>query len=172
MNRIKLIGKIGFEPEDKTNKHKAQSSWKKMAMIFIDGDVTEYYAWFIQKRYNLTLNKPLRGAHISFINDSMRDLSLNGTRSNEEIEIVWEKVKNKWNGKKIDIVLDLEPKTDDRTWWLNIPHDERDGLQAIRSELGLGKPFFGMHMSIGYANEKNLPHSIYIHDLIKKGFIK
>jgi hypothetical protein len=37
---------------------------EKMAMILLDGDVTEYYAWFIQKRYNLILNKPLRGAYI------------------------------------------------------------------------------------------------------------
>ncbi len=140
-------------------------------MIFLDGDVTEYYAWFIQKRYNLVLNKPLRGGHISFINDSMRDLSLNGTRTNEEIEIVWEAVKKKWDGKKIEVVLDLKPKTDDRSWWLNIPHEDRESIQAIRNELGLGKPFFGLHMSIGYANEKNIEHSTYIHDLIKKGFI-
>jgi hypothetical protein len=53
---------------------------EKMAMILLDGDVTEYYAWFIQKRYNLILNKPLRGAHISFINDSMRDLTHNKNR--------------------------------------------------------------------------------------------
>jgi len=104
-------------------------------MVFFEGDVAEYYAWFIKKRYNLILNKPLRGAHISFINDST-------------------------------------PKTNDEHWWLNIPHEEREQLQSIREELGLGRPYFGMHMSIGYVNEKNLPHSKYIHDLIKKGFIK
>ena len=140
-------------------------------MIFLDGDVTEYYSWFIQKRYNLVLNKPLRGGHISFINDSMRDLSLNGTRTEEETEIVWEAVKKKWNGKQIEVVLDLNPKTDDRSWWLNIPHEDRESIQAIRDELGLAKPFFGLHMSIGYANERNIEHSTYIHDLIKKGFI-
>jgi hypothetical protein len=172
MDRIKLIGKIGFEPEDKTNKHKAQSSWKKMAMVFIDGDVCEYYAWFLQKRYSITLNKPLRGAHISFINDSMRDLTQNNDKSEEEILQLWEDVKTKWDGKEIDIVLDLNPKTDGRIWWLNIPNEEREGLQAIRNELGLGRPYFGMHMSIGYANEKNIEHSVYIHELIKKGFIE
>jgi hypothetical protein len=171
-DRITLTGKIGFEPEDRTNKHKAQSSWKKMAMVFIEGDVCEYYAWFLQKRYSITLNKPLRGAHISFINDSMRDLTQNNDKSEEEILQLWEDVKTKWDGKEIDIVLDLNPKTDGRIWWLNIPNEEREGLQAIRNELGLGRPYFGMHMSIGYANDKNIQHSIYIHDLIKKGFIK
>lgn len=171
-DRIIFSGKIGFEPENKTKKHNAQSSWKKMAMVSIDGDVTDYYAWFIKKRYNLILNKPLRGAHISFINDSLKDLSLNDTRSMEEIDAVWDAVKLKWDKKIIPVVLDLSPRTDDRTWWLNIPHDERGLLQGIREELGLGKPYWGMHMSIGYANEKNLYHSEYIHNLIKEGYIQ
>jgi hypothetical protein len=171
-NRITLTGKINFEPEDKTKKHLNQASWKKISMVFIEGDVCEYYAWFLQKRYSITLNKPLRGAHISFINDSMRDLTQNNDKSEEEILQLWEDVKAKWDGKEIDIVLDLNPKTDGRIWWLNIPNEEREGLQAIRNELGLGRPYFGMHMSIGYANEKNIEHSVYIHDLIKKGFIE
>jgi len=170
-DRVSLFGKIEFEPENKTKKHNAQSSWKKMAMVHIDGDVTDYYAWFIKKRYNLTLNKPLRGAHISFINDSIKDLSLNDTRTIDQIDEVWESVKVKWDKQTIPIVLDLNPRTDDRIWWLNIPHDERIILQGIREELGLGKPYWGMHMSIGYANEKQLFHSKYIHQLIKDGFI-
>ena len=141
-------------------------------MVFFEGDVAEYYAWFIKKRYNLTLNKPLRGAHISFINDSMNDLSQNGLLSADEVEIKWEEVKKKWDGKKIEIVLDLDPRTNSEHWWLNIPHEERGQLQSIRDELGLDRPFFGMHMSLGYANDKNIHHSRYIHDLIKKGFIK
>jgi hypothetical protein len=102
----------------------------------------------------------------------MRDLTQNGKISEQEALNKWGEAKNKWDGKEIEIVLDLNPKTDDRTWWLNIPNDERNGLQAIRNEIGLGRPFFGMHMSIGYANEKNIDHSVYIHELIKKGFIQ
>jgi len=143
-----------------------------MAMVFMDGDITDYYAWFINRRYNLVLNKPLRGAHVSFINDSIKDMSLNGQRTNKEVDLLWEDVKKKWDGKIIPITIDLNPRTDDRTWWFNIPHEERGLLQGIREELGLGRPFWGMHMSIGYANEKNIDHSIYIHTLIKKGFIK
>ena len=171
-DRITLTGKIGFEPEDKTKKHLLQSSWKKVAMVFIEGDICEYYAWFLKKRYDISLNKPIRGAHVSFINDSMTDLTQNNTKSEEEVLKLWEDVKTKWDGKEIDIVFDLNPKTNDRTWWLNIPHEERQGLQAIRDELGLGKPFFGLHMSIGYVNEKNIEQSVYIHGLIKHGCIK
>jgi hypothetical protein len=170
--KITLFGRIGFEPENKTKKHNSQSSWKRMAMVFFDGDICEYYAWFIQKRYNLVLNKPLRGAHISFINDSIKELSCNGTKTMEQIDADWEAVKKKWDKKKIEVTLDLDPRTDDKHWWLNIPHDQRDLLHGIRAELGLGKPFWGLHMTIGYANEKNIEHSKYIHRLTKKGLIK
>jgi len=170
-DQITLTGKIAFEVENKTKKHNVQSSWKRMAMVHLDGDVTDYYAWFVNKRYNLILNKPLRGGHISFINDSIKDLSINGTKTIEQIDATWEAVKLKWHNQVIPITLDLNPKTDDRIWWLNIPQDERELLHSIRAELGLGRPFWGLHMSIGYANEKNIFHSIYIHDLIKKGFI-
>ena len=49
-DRITITGRIGFEPEDKTNKHLLQSSWKKIAMVFINGDICEYYSWFIKKK--------------------------------------------------------------------------------------------------------------------------
>jgi len=168
---LHLTGKIEFEPEDKTKKHMNQASWKKVAMVMIDGEICEYYSWFIKRRYNLTLNKPLRGAHISFINDSMKDLTQNGKKSVEEVLNAWGETKKKWHGKTIPLVVDLDPRTDGRTWWFNIPHEERELLQSIRTELGLGKPFFGMHMSLGYANEKNIEHSEYLHGLIKKGYI-
>lgn len=163
---------IKFEPENKTRKHKNQSSWKKIAMVFFDGDICEYYAWFIMKRYNIVLNKPLRGPHISFINDSMRDLTYNGERSVEEVINNWEAVKNKWDGKEIEVILSLSPKTDGRSWWLNIPYKNRGGLQAIRDELGLPEPYYGLHMSIGYAKPGLMEEqSKYIHGLIKDGFL-
>ena len=172
MEKILLTGRIEFEPENKTKKHNLQASWKHIAMVMIDGDVTEYYAWFIKKRYNLVLNKPLRGGHISFINDSFKDMSLNGQRSIEEVKQVWENVKNKWDGIEIPIMLNLEPRFDKTHWWLNITREHCELLQNIRGELELGKPFYGFHMSIGYANEKNLHHHQYICRLIKMGLIK
>ena len=169
--KITLIGKIGFEPENRTKKHNNQASWKKIAMVFFDGDVTDYYAWFINKRYSLQLNKPLRGAHISFINDSIRTLTKNGLISLDEVDQKWETAKKKWDGVEIPVVLNVNPRTNDKHWWLNVPHEERALLHSIREEVGLTPPTFGLHMSIGYANEKNIAHSEYIHNLIKKGLI-
>ena len=168
---VETYGTIIFDLEDKTKKHKAQSSWKKTAFIMIDSDICEYYSWFIQKRFNLFLNKPLRNAHVSFINDSMRDLSLNGVRNVEEIEEVWNSVQSKWNGKEIKIVLDLDVRTNGEHWWLPVHYEYRDEIQTIRDELGLSKPYFGLHLSIGYSNSKNIEHNQYIHNLIKNGFI-
>jgi hypothetical protein len=171
-DKVTLMGKIVFEPVNYTKKHSMQASWKRIAMVFIDGDVTEYYSWFIKKRYNLTLNKPIRGAHISFINDSLRDMSNNGQKSLEEVDRIWNAAKAIWDGKYIPIMLSLEPRTSDKHWWLNIPPDYRDKLHQIRAEVGLGRPNFGLHMTIGLANEKNIEHSKYIHSLIKSGLIK
>jgi hypothetical protein len=167
-NIVTFTGKIVFDPENKTKKHNAQASWKRVAMVVFEPNnktvsdgITGYYAWFIKKRYNLTLNPPLRGAHITFIND--RGSDMNGK---------WEEVKNKWDGKSIDIKVLIDPRTDDKHWWFIVPEEHRKGLHDIRAELGLGRPYFGLHMTIGHANEKNIYHSKYIHGLIKQGFIK
>ena len=192
-NEIKIKGKILFDPEDVTNKHVNQSSWKIIAMVLFDGDICEYYAWFIKKRFGLTLHKPVRGAHVTFVNDSMRDLSQGGLLTDKEINEKWEKVKNKWDGKDIEVYIHLTPDTDslesdDCHWWFIVPHEQRKVLQDIRDELGLGRPFFGLHMTIGRAvdslsgvyfepgvmkaKEMSVAHSKYIHSLIKNNFIK
>jgi hypothetical protein len=159
---LELKGTLIFDPEDKTRKHLSQASWKKVAMIQFEEssknkDICDYYRWFIEKRYNLTLNKPLRGAHVTIIND--RYSEMNGK---------WEEVKELYNGKEFTVTIDLDARTDAQHWWLRIPEKENAQLQEIRTLLGLGKPFFAFHMTIGHANERNLEHSQYIHTLINK----
>ena len=101
MSLITLTGTIHFDPINKTKKHELQADWKRMALVLFDGNICQYYAWFIEKRYSIVLNKPLRGAHISFINDSIRDIKLGtGIVNDEEVEILWESVKNKWDNKR------------------------------------------------------------------------
>lgn len=171
MDYVKITGKIKFDPKDKTKKHESQNSWKKMAMVMIGGDESDYYSWFIKKRYSLILNPPIRRSHISFINDSNKELTQNGNLSLEEANELWGRVKKKWDGVKIEIELRVDPRTDGRTWWLGLTDDSKTKLQSIRDELGLGKPYFGFHMSIGYANDKSIVHSEYIYDTIKRGTI-
>jgi len=174
---IKIKGRVVFDPPDKTNKHKNQGKWKKVACLMISGDVCEYYKWFILKRFNLPLVRPLRRAHITFINDRGSDM---GDKAKD-----WAKIKKKWDGKYIEVELHLEPRSDDVNWWLALTEESRKPLHDIRSELGLGRPYWGLHMTLGYANisydeaelgkEKiardNITHSKYINGLTKKGLI-
>lgn len=162
-DRIITCGKLIFDPPDFTNKHKKQSTWKKVAMVEIDGEICEYYGWFIFKRFNLKINPPLRKAHVTIINDKCDDFG--------ESILLWDDVKNKWQNKEVEIHLSTSPRTNGKHWWLNIPEDERTLFHSIRNEVGLGRPFFGLHLSIGYVNDKYILHSEYIHNLIKLGII-
>ncbi|MCK9446881.1 hypothetical protein M0Q50_08540 [bacterium] len=161
-NTITYKGIIHFDPEDKTNKHKNQSSWKKVAMIMMDGEICEYYRWFIEKRYGLKLLKPLRGPHISFINDSVKDIIKNSGLNIKDVNILWNKLKEKYEGKEIEIVLDLDIRGNSKHYWLNIPNEERNLINSIRKEIYLGRSFYSPHLSIGYVNEKEISNSEYI----------
>ncbi len=104
-NFVKIPGRILFDPKNVTNKQERQSEWKKTAMVLLEPDlnkgykgITEYYAWFIDRRYNLPLNKPIRNAHVTFINDRASDMNGN-----------WEEVKNKWQGKEVEVVVHVDP---------------------------------------------------------------
>lgn len=182
MHTILCTGKILFEPENKTKKHIAQASWKKVAMVMFDDDIAEYYAWFLRKRFNLELNPPQRGPHITFINDGIDDFN-NRLGNLEDKNSAWERIKKKWNGKSINVVLNLRPFSDIEHWWLIVDHKHRDELHSIRTEAGLGRPYFGLHMTFGYQVEnkndkgekilnRHLEHSKYINHLNEIGLIE
>lgn len=153
-NMIKSTGVLEFSPQDRTRKHKNQSSWKKTAMIMVDSDIDEYYSWFLKKRFNLELNRTLRGSHITIISDKM-DFQ------------VFEDAAKIFDGREIDFFYD--PKDINSTgkhWWLNV---ECTDAENIRESMGLKRtPYFGFHLTLGYANEKNIDHSRYIINQIKK----
>lgn len=205
-NEFTLKGKIIFDPKDVTNKHKNQASWKKIAMVIFKDDkdgkgLCEYYAWFIKKKYGIILNSPLRGPHISFINDHVRDLNggfwnpeCSGT--DKERHHMWEQLKKKYHNTEIDITISSEIDTNGEHWWLRIPHEHREELYKIRSQVGLPKPNLGknpdgtlkplgIHLTIGYpvngrvdeddfidgvqkAGRMNLENSMNVYEQLKK----
>jgi hypothetical protein len=166
-NEITYRGTIIFDPKDKTAKHKAQSSWKKIAMVEFDGDMCDYYAWFIKKRYGIILNTPIRKAHISFINDSVRDLNggffnPNDCGTEKERHAMWEELKKKYHNTEIEVTISTEFGSKGEHIWLKIPYEHRTQLHNIRSEIGLPLPNLGknsdgtlkplgLHLTIGYA---------------------
>lgn len=173
---FKIKGKLVFDPPDITSKHRNQGEWKKVALVEFKGDVKKYYRWFIKKRYNLILGEPIRQAHITFINDRASDMSFD-----------WDTVKKKWNGKSIEVTLSVDVRGDGINWWLVVPEEDRKELHDIRAELGLGRPYFGLHMTFGVARDakdddfelnvfrpirRNEEHSQYITRLLTKRLIK
>lgn len=147
-NLIKVVGKIDFLPTSKTKKHNAQSSWKKTALIKTNCDIESYYAWFIKKRFNLELNSTIRGTHISFINDKFTN------------DKMWNEFSKLFHGKEITFYYDPSVHSNGKHWWLKVQSTDAEN---IRIAMGLSKtPHYSMHLSLGYANEKNLEHSKYI----------
>lgn len=163
---IKYQGLIHFNPVDVTKKHQKQSDWKRIAMINFEGEICQYYSWFLNKRYGIMLNKPLRNAHVSFINDSIYDIQK--ALNKKDIDADWENLKAKYNRKPMEIELDLFIKSNGKHWWINVSESSRIELNKIRSEIGLGKPFFGLHMSVGYVNEYYEEQSNYILNICTK----
>lgn len=158
MSFVYVTGKINFNPPSLTKKHISQSEWKSTAVIEInDPDICYYYRWFIKKRHNLELTNPRRGAHITFVSDRKNEIKN------------WKRVYKKYQGKTIRVLLDLDMRTDGKRWWMSVA--DRDMLHEIRKELGLGRPYYGLHMTIGNVKEKQLEHGEYIRMLYEKGFI-
>ena len=136
---FKVRGIIEFSPEDKTNKHKNQSSWKRVAMIRTDCEMDRYYSWFLKKRFNLELNTNLRGTHVTFINDRM-DVR------------VFEQFVQIFDGKEIDFYVETEPCSSGEHWWLRVHCPE---AESIREIMGLSRdPYFGLHLTLGRADQR------------------
>lgn len=158
-------GKLVFDVDDLTKKHKQQSTWKKHVIAHIDDpEFCRYYSWFLEKRFNLRFSEPIRGTHLTLINDRLRDYE----NSSEE---TYHAAKQKYDGTYIDIRYSLDPKTDGTHWWFRARTDI--GVQ-IRTEIGLSpKPYFGYHITIGRigGREHEIEHGKYIHRIIENGLI-
>ena len=140
---------LEFDPVNLTEKHKKQSDWKRTAICLIEGDIDKYYSWFLKKRFNLELNRPIRKAHITIINDRVTD------------DEKYLQAKQVFDGKEIVFnYLPEEIRSNGEHWWLKIYNTD---IEAIREFAGLDrKPHFNLHLTLGYANEKNIYHSEYI----------
>ena len=149
-----IKGKLDFSLEDWTKKQKSQSSWKRTAMILTKCDLDKYYSWFLKSRFNLELNKNLRGSHVTIINDRMEKSIFNeGSRI--------------FHGREIEFWIDPKNiKSSGKHWWIDVKCPDAEN---IRECLGLKRiPYFGFHLTLGHANEKNEFHSEYILNQIKR----
>lgn len=142
-----LEGKIHFELENVTKKHAAQAAWKRVAAVVFPCDVHLYYSWLLKRRFNLNLNRPLRGAHVTFISDKMRSED-------------FERAKKIFEGKLVTVYVEIEPRSNGEHWWLRVHAPE---LESIREVAGLRRePYFSFHLTLGLATHRELEHSEYI----------
>lgn len=152
---LHLKGILDFDLPDITKKHIKQSSWKKTAIIKTNDDLDQYYAWFLKKRFNIELNRNLRGSHITIINDRMdfKDFEM-GSKI--------------FNGKECDFYLDIEPRFNTKHWWLRVYSPM---AESIRQACGLSpEPYFSFHLTIGHIKDgdRYQEEAEYLLDNIKK----
>ena len=137
---FKLAGTIVSNPIDVSKKHKSQSSWKAIAIVQFKDDFCDYYRWFIKREFGLYLNPPLRGSHITVVNDRLSDI-------NGDIMDI--------DGIEIDVYYDPNNiRCNGEHWWINI---ESEDVKNVRETLDLPKdPYYGLHLTIGHATGINL----------------
>lgn len=156
-----IKAKVVFDPKDLTKKHENHSSWKKHVIAFIfEPDFCDYYSWFLKKRYNLALVKPIRDLHLTMVNDKLSD----GIDADEAKYL---SCKQRYDGTMIDINYDLDMRTDGKYWWFKA--ESNDAL-FIRQQIGLKPtPYFGFHITVARVEgrEFEIEHGRYIHKLIK-----
>ena len=153
-----IKGKIIFDPINVTKKHHLQSEWKKTAIVKFNCELCSYYSWFIEKRYSIKLNKPLRGTHITILNEIINDDD-------------YLYAKEIFNGREISITYDpTYIRTNSKGhWWIKVYSND---IENIRRSMGLDpNPFYGLHLTIGNATHLNLEQSLYIKKLIDTNMV-
>ena len=117
-------------------------------MIRTNCDIDRYYAWFLKKRFNLELNRTLRGTHITFINDKVDSK-------------IFEEASKIFNGKEITFYIENEPRTSGEYWWLRAYCPDAENIREI---MGLSRiPYHPLHLTIGTPIIK-YPESVDISD--------
>ena len=157
MDEFKSVGKLIFDPVPITGK--AEKMFKPFwAIIVTNDDVDAYYRWFLQKRFNLILQKPAWGPHITIADG--QPTGKKGT---------WDIVKSQYNNLDIEFTYDNFPRTNARHWWLKahclLASEIRSKLQVQRENLR-----FPLHLTLGMPIPRHEQHSIYIHKIETQGF--
>jgi hypothetical protein len=145
---IEIKCKIKYDPVPLTGK--AETMFKEWWMIAtVEGELTEYYAWFVLKRTGIILQRPAWGAHISVI------------RGEEpENKKLWKK----YQDSEVTMVYDPDVRTNGEHWWMRAHCPE---LLDIREELGLVRfGSFNLHLTLG----RPLPRHKETSDYFLKNF--
>ena len=146
-------GKLVFDPEHRTNKHFKQGSWKRSAMIVIDDDTYKYYQWLIEREYPFIqgvkgdtkwINPPLRGTHVTILNDRVNGSNIEN----------WEKMKEKYDGQEVHFFFNWDGL---RNTGKHIYFKVECPLgQMVRDFGNFGEPYFGFHLTVGLVPNESI----------------
>jgi hypothetical protein len=168
---FEIKGKLQFDPVNISRKHEQQAAWKKVAMVrFGDSDETaKYYKWLLEQRFGLRipdvepfiwkgrLNDPVRGTHVTAINEIVDDE-------------IYEKARMAFHGKEVRVQYDPTlircNRKGERMWWHIKAYSE--DLDSIRAWMGLGRPYHSFHITVGLVNPKFIDHSEWVADMCDK----
>lgn len=134
------------------NVEKMFKPWWCIALI--EGEVSEYYSWFVLKRTGIRIQRPAWGSHVSIC------------RGEEPVN------KDFWkrhDGETLIMRYDPDVRTNGNHWWMRI---ECEGMLDIREELGLPRHGrFNLHMTLGMPIPLHKETSDYYHNYFKNYYI-
>lgn len=138
----KVSGKIKFDIQNLTKKHKTQAkNWgKKTCIIELDSDYVGLSASYLKLRFGLELEKSVRKSHITFISESIKNIK------------EFNKAKKKYHNQEIELEIDYDKglQFSDSHIWFKVHNDSRNILYDIREYCGLPRKYiYGFHMTIG-----------------------
>lgn len=142
---IKVDVILKYDPKPLTgDATKMLKSWWLIA--FVEGEVSEYYAWFLKKQTGIILQKPAWGSHVSVV------------RGEEPVnKDLWKKYDNE----VITIEYDPDVRTNSDHWWLRVTSER---MFDIREELGLiRKHELSLHLTLGRPIPRHEVVSEYFH---------
>lgn len=148
MNLIETSGTIIFDPiPEKGNIKKLFKPY--WVIVVTNDDVDGYYRWFLNKRFNLILQAPAWGPHLTIVAGNQVDDGL------------WDIVKKEYNNTTINFTHENLPKSNGTYWWLKSYCPE---IENIRKKLKLPVGLrFPLHLTLGVPIPRHQEHSTYIH---------
>ena len=150
---ITRSGILIFDPPDMSKKHIKQRVWKRVAMIVLNDDTSEFYQWLIEREFKLIQGKKcntnwllgsLRGSHVTIINDRIDDIK------------IWDMLREKYHNKEISFTYNVASGLRNNGKHIYYEVDCLMG-DVIREEGNLGDPYYNLHLTIGRVND-DIPH--------------
>ena len=132
---VKCSGKIIFRP-NRPGLKKSHRSFDNGVILKVDNGITEYYSWWLNRKFGISISKPAWGTHITIVND----------RDRVKDFAAFEVAKKKFNNKIASVGYDVRLKKQWQFWVIEVlPSPE---LVEIRKSLGLREDY-PFHITIG-----------------------